>query len=105
MGVFKKKAEIVEPSEETQKLLDRIKVLEEWIRQKQSDVNLGWISAEQYFEDIAGFKKELAVIEYLIRGEVNENSRIFDDLMGKPMELLDEIMKEVKKDESDKDSV
>ena len=86
MGIFKKKAECVEPSEETQKLLDRIKVLEEWIRQKQSDVNLGWISAEQYFDDIAGFKKELAVIEYLIRGEVNENSRIFDncilDLIG-----------------------
>jgi len=93
MGIFKKKTEYTseDTSEETRALIGRMHVIEDWIRQLQSDVNLGWITEEQYFEQIAPFKKELASIEYLCTNSVNTDSKLFDDLMGNPVQWLDEI--------------
>lgn len=84
--------EIVE-TPEVRKLLERMNVIGEWIRQEQTKYNFGEISKEQYDQEFLEFEKELAAIEYLINGKVEAvNQKVFDDLMGNPIQWLNEIM-------------
>ena len=91
--IKRKIAEEVVDTPEVRKLLERMDIIGEWIRQEQTKYNFGEISKEEYEKEFLEFEKELAAIEYLINGKIEAvNEKVFDDLMGNPIQWLNEIM-------------
>ena len=91
--IKRKIAEEVVDTPEVRKLLERMDIIGEWIRQEQTKYNFGEISKEEYEKKFLEFEKELAAIEYLINGKIEAvNEKVFDDLMGNPIQWLNEIM-------------
>lgn len=100
-----KKEEIVMLSpKEAQVLLGRVDILKDWIRQMYSDLYLGKISKEEFDARKQEIDSEIQSITEIAKGERNEeNQKVFDDLMGHPIDWLDELFGSVKKEKNDAD--
>ena len=89
MRIFKKKTDAVEDEgrmsdEEREYLLKRIYYIEQIVRQTDSDYNFGYISKEDHDKQIEEMNREIDRIEAKLNG--------FDDMMGNPLEAIDEMM-------------
>lgn len=100
---FKKKNKTVPLTQkEAAVLLGRVDILKDWIRQMYSDLYLGFISKDEFDTRKANIDEEIESLIELAKGERNDrNQQVFDDLMGHPMDWLEEIFK---KNENGKDN-
>lgn len=82
--IFKKKPKI---SEEDKKILEKLDAMKEYVRQLQSDLNFGLINQNQYEVRIHPILVELREMEQA------KNIETFDEMMGHPMEWMDELFR------------
>lgn len=80
--IFKKKPKI---TEEDKKILERLDAMKEYVRQLQSDLNFGLINQNQYEVRIHPILVELREMERA------KNIETFDEMMGHPMEWMEQL--------------
>lgn len=83
--LWKKKTEEPKLTDEDVKILERLEVMKEHVRQLQSDKNLGVITEMEYNRRMNPIVRELEAMERSVSKES------FDEQMGHPMEWLDDL--------------
>ena len=83
--LWKKKIEEPKLTDEDVKILERLEVMKEHVRQLQSDKNLGVITEMEYNRRMNPIVRELEAMER----SVSKDS--FDEQMGHPIEWLDDL--------------
>ena len=92
MKIFGKKEEVVEETPDyVKKIEEQIEILRKLIYQTQSDYNFGAISEEEYTEKMEEIKKTIEVSKYALTGEVDTTSQYFNEMMGNPIEWLNDL--------------
>ena len=79
-----------ELTDQDKKILERLDVIKEKVRQLQSDLNYGLIAQWQYEIRMHRIIEELDDIESILGKDYTKE---FDDMMGHPMEFLDDLFK------------
>ena len=83
--LWKKKIEEPKLTDEDLKILERLDVIKEQVRQLQSDLNFAKISETEFNRRMSLIVCELEKLEHAVTGEA------FDTMMGHPIEWLDDL--------------